>query len=226
MTSVITTCNSHKELLLLSIGCQWNRKVFFFQFMPAMLIPYRGTTLWSSTLVTNQASRKNFHWCRRPSGTTPGRKRFKVSVTGPLRVLFVFQMIQEVSNQKTIVCQDNLKLHFLLDLHYDMCFQSFCIGLIRYLFNCTGKWLQNSSTDKLICHWMASNIIGPECSNLVEAASNVFACPGLDDGAVTSTLPADLVSTIIKRFTFEGNWILDLIRSKGSFSHIASIWKT
>lgn len=24
----------------------------------------------------------------------------------------VFQMIQEVSNQKTIVCQDNLKLHF------------------------------------------------------------------------------------------------------------------
>lgn len=134
----------------------------------------------------------------------------------------VFQMIQEVSNQKTIVCQDNLKLHFLLYLHYDMCFRSFCIGLIRYLFNCTGKWLQNSSTDKLICHWMVSNIIGPECSNLVDAASNVFACPGLDDGAVTSTLPADLVSTIIKRFSFEGNWILDLIRSKGSFSHIAS----
>jgi len=50
----------------------------------------------------------------------------------------------------------------------------------------------------------------------VEDASNVFACPGVDDRAVTYTLPADLISAIIKRFSFEGNWILDLTRSKGA----------
>jgi len=46
----------------------------------------------------------------------------------------------------------------------------------------------------------------------MEDASNVFACPGVDDGAVTSTLPADLISAIIKQFGFEENRILDTVK--------------
>ena len=100
--------------------------------------------------------------------------------------------------------------HVLFNTH-------FCIRLITNLF-CAGHLLQNSLTEILICHWTASNVVGPESSNLGEDASNVFACLGVDNGAVTSTLPADLVSEIIKRFSFEGNWILDLTRSKGTFT--------
>jgi len=130
-----------------------------------------------------------------------------------------FQMIQDASSQENSSSSKQLKAssfivfalrHVLFNTH-------FCIRLITYLF-CTGHLLQNSLTEILICHWTASNVVGPECSNLVEDASNVFACPGVDDRAVTYTLPADLISAIIKRFSFEGNWILDLTRSKGTFT--------
>jgi len=191
-----------------------------------MSMPYRGTTLRSLTLETNQASRKNFHWSRRPSGTTRGRKKFKVSVAGPPRLVFyggegvrVRDMVLSKCSQENSSSSKQLKAssfivfalrHVLFNTH-------FCIRLITYIF-CTGHLLQNSLTEILICHWTASNVVGPECSNLVEDASNVFACPGVDDRAVTYTLPADLISAIIKRFSFEGNWILDLTRSKGTFT--------
>ena len=87
-----------------------------------MLMPYRGTTLPSSTLVTHRASRINFYWYRGLSGTTQGRKRFKVSVTEPPRVVFYGGKGVRVGAKKRVVRQNNVKLHTLYYLHYDMYF--------------------------------------------------------------------------------------------------------
>lgn len=70
---------------------------------------------------------------------------------------------------------------------------------------------------------MVSNIIGSECFNFVEVVFNVFVCSGFNDGVVIFILFVDFVLIIIKRFSFGGNWILDLIRLKGSFLYIAFI---
>ena len=156
-----------------------------------------------------------------------------MSVTGPPRVVFygghgvrvrdmtILAAKGKKNNQENrSSLKNNLKLCILLylyQLRHVLFNTHFCIRLITQLF-CTGHLLQNSLMEILICHWTASNVVGPECSNLVEDASNVFACPGVDDGAVTTTLPADLIKTVVKRFSFEGNWVLDLTRSKGTIT--------
>jgi len=82
--------------------------------------------------------------------------------------------------------------------------------------------LQNSLRDIAILNWAANNIIGPECCNLGDDASNVFACPATHDGQ--ELLPVDLTSTLIQKFSFPGQWILDLSKSKGMLKkHINNV---
>jgi len=87
------------------------------------------------------------------------------------------------------------------------------ISMIISWATSTDHLLQNSLRDIAILNWAANNTIGPECGNLGDDASNVFACPATHD--VQELLPVDLTSTLIQKFSFPGQWILDLSKSKG-----------
>ena len=92
-------------------------------------------------------------------------------------------------------------------------FHTMNISMIISWANSTDHLLQNSLRDIAILNWAANNTIGPECCNLGADASNVFACPATHDGQ--ELLPVDLTSTPIQKFSFPGEWILDLSKSKG-----------
>lgn len=79
--------------------------------------------------------------------------------------------------------------------------------------NSTDHLLQNSLRDIAILYWAANNTIIPECCNIGDDASNVFACLATHDGQ--ELLPMDLTSTLIQKVSFPGQWILVLTKSKG-----------
>ena len=82
--------------------------------------------------------------------------------------------------------------------------------------NCfIGHLLQNSLTPLLIGHWVAEGQVTARSCNFLDAnASNVFLCKGGDEGKI----PLELAATIMKKFSFEGQWVLDLTCSNGELS--------
>jgi len=75
-----------------------------------------------------------------------------------------------------------------------------------------GHLLQNSLTPLLIGHWVAEGQVTGRCCQLQNTnASNVFPCEGVDTGRI----PVELVATIIEKFSFEGQWVLDLTNTVG-----------
>lgn len=82
----------------------------------------------------------------------------------------------------------------------------------------TGHLLQNSLTPLLIGHWVAEGQVTGRCCQLQNVnASNVFSCKGVDTGRI----PVELVATIVEKFSFEGQYVLDLTNSIGK-SHCES----
>jgi len=79
--------------------------------------------------------------------------------------------------------------------------------------NClTGHLLENSLTPLLIGHWVAEGQVTGRCCQLQNTnASNVFPCKGVDTGRIL----VELVATIIEKFSFEGQWVLDLTNTVG-----------
>ena len=81
--------------------------------------------------------------------------------------------------------------------------------------NClTGHLLQNSLTPLLIGHWVAEGQrqVTGRCYQLQNTnASNVFPCEGVDTGRI----PMELVATITEKFSFDGQWVLDLTNTVG-----------
>ncbi|XP_020608741.1 uncharacterized protein LOC110047340 [Orbicella faveolata] len=64
----------------------------------------------------------------------------------------------------------------------------------------------------LIGHWVAEGQVTGGCCQLQNAnASNVFSCIGVDKGRI----PVELVATIIEKFSFEGQWVLNLTNAIG-----------
>ncbi|XP_015747973.1 PREDICTED: uncharacterized protein LOC107327744 [Acropora digitifera] len=63
-----------------------------------------------------------------------------------------------------------------------------------------------------IGHWVAEGQVTGRSCNLEEGnASNVFPCKGGD----ASRIPVELAATLIAKFSFEGQWVLDLTSSNG-----------
>nr|KAJ7387581.1 hypothetical protein OS493_000915 [Desmophyllum pertusum] len=79
-----------------------------------------------------------------------------------------------------------------------------------------GHLLQNSLTTMLIGHWASNNIIDAESCNLLgKNASNVFSCKGSYERG--NDLPVELISLLMDRFSFEGQWVLDLTKSNAFY---------
>ena len=82
-----------------------------------------------------------------------------------------------------------------------------------------GYLLKNSLKPLVIGHWASSGVIDEGCCNLQgENASNVFPCKGIS--SEPAIIPVELAATIIRMFSFEGKWVLDLTRSNGEFNYL------
>ena len=75
-----------------------------------------------------------------------------------------------------------------------------------------GHLLQNSLMSILIGHWVAEGAVTERNCNL--QATNVFACKGGDE----EKIPLELATTLIEKFSFEGQWVLDLTSSNGELN--------
>ena len=124
-------------------------------------------------------------------------------------LLFPFKGVPWLSRCSTITRKKKSTVKTI-----DFCFHKIVnILMIISSSTSTDHLLQNSLRDIAVFHWAASDTIGQESFNLGDDASNVFACPATHDGQ--ELLPVDLTSTIIEKFSFPGQWILDLSKSKG-----------
>lgn len=94
------------------------------------------------------------------------------------------------------------------------------VKLITWNMICLpGHLLKNSLKPLVIGHWASSGVIDEGCCNLQgENASNVFPCKGIS--SEPAIIPVELAATIIRMFSFEGQWVLDLTRSNGEFNYL------
>lgn len=75
-----------------------------------------------------------------------------------------------------------------------------------------GFLLHNSLKPILIGHWVSSGIVDEGSCNFSTNASNVFP----SKGESADIIPVGIASALVRMFSFEGQWILDLTRSSGA----------
>ena len=96
------------------------------------------------------------------------------------------------------------------------------VQLITWKMICLpGYPLKNSLKPLVIGHWASSGVIVEGCCNLQgENASNIFPCKSFS--SELAIIPVELAATIIRISSFEGQWVLDLMRSNGEFNYLST----